>query len=735
MPNILTCFENLTLTDDQLRAALAIEDFLAGNDHVFLLKGYAGTGKTTLLGGICRYVTTLQRGSVMMAPTGRAAKVMGDKSKLPASTIHKSIYSFHDLETVEIPDEDQEGKETFQFIYKLRNDADIVSQVFIIDEGSMVSDVYSESEFFRFGSGQVLKDLLRYSKAGQANIRTQLIFIGDPAQLPPVGMAFSPALDADYFADTYKLTVRTVELEQVVRQGEQSGILALATKVRHCIKANRFNHFAITGNETDLQNLTGQEFMAAYQLTPAQKIVICYKNKTAKDLSERIRSERFGADVPPLIKGDMIVVGMNNFQLGVMNGTFGMISAVSNEILERKYTVIRKSGPISGVFRWLKVEVMFKSDDNQIQKVETWLLENFLLSDHSRLDSVESQALYVDFVIRYSAGKKYSPGFSKTPEFKEALRSDPFFNALMVKYGYAVTCHKAQGSEWPHVFVCFDYSKTPSFDPFDDEQTAKELTNSQFYRWAYTAITRSSGRLFAINPPRFSVFSKLIWIDTVLANEFLATQGIISSTIVWTDEEDLWLNQLGADQRNEPIQLKLIEVKHRLQPLGIRIEAVIQKPYQEHLTLVQEDKTVHAVLHFGGNDKFKSYQIQRGDKPVSEQVLSALNQPLSLSIERAKPTVNKKHSVQYIPAGSQPQLAILFEQVSQYTEGKTITITGIKPMAYRERYEFSRESDEAVVDFVYNDGGFFTEARPMANKCRGAQLLEDLHQLITFLKS
>ncbi len=734
MTGILSCFENLTLPDDQQRAALAIEDFLAGNDPIFLLKGYAGTGKTTLLSCICRYVATLERGVLMMAPTGRAAKVMADKSKLQAATIHKSIYNFHELETIEVSDEEKEGWQTFQFVYTLRSDADIVSQVFIIDEGSMVSDAKVESEFFRFGSGQVLKDLLRYSKAGQANVRTQLIFVGDPAQLPPVGMAFSPALDAGYFASTYNLTARSAELEQVVRQGEQSGILALATQVRHCIKANRFNHFAITANETDVQNMAWNQFMPAYQLAHTRKIVICYKNKTAKDLSERIRAELFGSDAPALQKGDMIVVGMNNFQLGVMNGTFGMISAIKDDVIERKYTVIRETGPETGVFRWQKVEVMFRGDDNQPRLVETWLLENFLLSDESRLDSVESQALYVDFVIRYKDGKKMPVGFTKTPEFKEALRDDPFFNALMVKYGYAVTCHKAQGSEWPDVFVCFDYSNTPGFDPLEDEQNVGQLTNSSFYRWAYTAITRGSSRLLAIKPPRFSVFSKLVWIDVPLATSFLATQGVDTTTIVWTATEDNWLSTLNAAGRSEPIQVKLLEIRHRLQPLGIQIQSVLQKPYQEHLTLVRAGETVQLVLHVNGNDKFKSYLIQRGDKSLAEIVRSTLNQPLSISIERATQPATVDPAVEYAPTSGQPQLAILFEQIGRYTNSKGITITGIKPMAYRERYEFKRNNDEAVIDFVYDDQGFFKEARPMANQCRGAQLLDDLHQLIHFLK-
>lgn len=242
-----------------------------------------------------------EREMLLMAPTGRAAQVMGSKTDLPPTTIHKAIYSFHELDTIETTDE--EGEETFQFIYQLRSDADIVSQVFIVDEGSMLSDHEVESEFFKFGSGRVLFDLLRFGKIGQSNVRTQLIVVGDPAQLPPVGMASSPALDEVYLMEEFKLTVSSAELQEVVRQGGESGVLELATQVRHCITANRFTHFAITDNGADIQTIAWNDFLSAYKKANARKVVICYKNKTAKDLSERIRAERFGSTARLLEKG------------------------------------------------------------------------------------------------------------------------------------------------------------------------------------------------------------------------------------------------------------------------------------------------------------------------------------------------------------------------------------------------------------------------------------------------
>ena len=181
------------------------------------------------MGGICRYITSVQKREVrLMAPTGRAARILGDKNKSASTTIHRGIYNFHKLETEEGKDEQGQILDGFQFVYTLASDADIIRQVFVIDEASMVSDAYAESEFFRFGSGYLLRDLLTFAKVGLANAHTQLIFVGDPAQLPPFGMNDSPALNETYFQETYKIHVQSAELRQVVRQGGESGVLAMA---------------------------------------------------------------------------------------------------------------------------------------------------------------------------------------------------------------------------------------------------------------------------------------------------------------------------------------------------------------------------------------------------------------------------------------------------------------------------------------------------------------------------
>jgi ATP-dependent exoDNAse (exonuclease V) alpha subunit len=186
----------LTPTSDQLNAIRRLDQFLSNDSDVFILEGYAGTGKTTLLKGVVDYLNATERKYQLMAPTGRAAKVIHQKTGHTASTVHKGIYSFEDLE--EYQSTDSTNNASFRYYFKLRNNVNVFEHVFIVDEASMLSNNLSEAEFFRFGSGYLLRDLITFSRIQTNSAKTKIIFIGDSAQLPPVGMNFSPALNEEY---------------------------------------------------------------------------------------------------------------------------------------------------------------------------------------------------------------------------------------------------------------------------------------------------------------------------------------------------------------------------------------------------------------------------------------------------------------------------------------------------------------------------------------------------------
>ena len=321
--NILKYYPD-SLSDDQKNALNKIESFLTSKTNCFLLKGYAGTGKTFLMQGLVKYFNSLGRKFTIMAPTGRAAMVIGDKTKMDAYTIHKSIYNFDELE-----DDDH----TFKFRYKLNLNGDSVNTVYIIDESSMISDIFNEDEFFVFGSGYLLKDLFSFVDF-KYRTDAKIIFIGDNAQLPPVGMSFSPALDKEYLSKTYQIETEEFEMKQIQRQQDGSGILTIATALRNCLEQNEFNRFEI-GNYADTSTHASENFDTIYfqtvnNIISENTIVITHSNKQAQDYNLAIR-QRFFPNQIDVQGGDILINTKNNYNyvVDLYNGQFLKVIEVS----------------------------------------------------------------------------------------------------------------------------------------------------------------------------------------------------------------------------------------------------------------------------------------------------------------------------------------------------------------------------------------------------------------------
>ncbi|NMB52447.1 MAG: AAA family ATPase, partial [Bacteroidales bacterium] len=484
---------------------------MKSGDSIFILQGYAGSGKTTLLKGFVEYLKSLKKKYQLMAPTGRAAKVINQKTGFESTTIHKGIYSFKELQ--EIKQGEDENSVSFLYQYKIRNNPEVHDSVLIVDEASMVSDVLNRGEFFRFGSGYLLRDLIAYGRIQEASSTSKLIFIGDPAQLPPVDMNFSPALDPQYLSKTYNVSVSQAEMKEVKRHDAGNGILLAATKIRQCLTSGYFNDFDLRENNRNIFNLAYQDYLETYKSQQNQKIIICYKNKTALDLNRAIRKDKFGDDLP-IQSSDTVIIEGNNYQLGIMNGEFAVVSEVSPSVESREvsfYTLEHKTKKIK--LTWRNISLVLPDENNQPKTVSGFILENYLYGDNCQ-KSEEQRALYVDFKTRHPKLKE------GTEEFKEAITSDKYFNCILLKYGYAVTCHKAQGGEWTNAFVFWDYAINDNFNFYTGNQPMNGRTNEMFYRWAYTAVTRASRKLFCINPPYLSSFSDMNFIDVNVQQTF-----------------------------------------------------------------------------------------------------------------------------------------------------------------------------------------------------------------------
>lgn len=498
-------FLHINLTNDQRNALEKLHTFLESDEQVFILQGYAGSGKTTLLKGFVEYLQSLEKKYQLMAPTGRAAKVIREKTNKEASTIHRGIYNFERLDTIEAENENIE-EQSYHYVFPI-NLISECENILIIDEASMVSSKESKHELFTFGTGFLLKDLLTYARSSTS--KNKLIFVGDPAQLPPVSDNKSLALDPNYFENDLHLSVQTAELTEVVRQNDNL-ILRNAEKIRNLIFSKKRNELKFDYDvESFIQSNPYDFFQHFVASFPTQKVgdgvIIAYSNGQCYHNNIAVREILFPNQLD-LIVGDIILINNNNYHtygIELFNGDLAQVVEVnSTKIAQSAPVMIDQNGKkervtISLNFKWIKIRLPHFSED-----ISCLIHYDLLNSVNRDLSIDEMKAVYINFLIRFNEEqkKRKERGLQSfkigSEEFKNSLKSDPFFNALKIKYGYSITCHKSQGGEWEKVFV--DYSGRVSLQ-------------TEPLKWCYTATTRARESVICLNSPNFGVFQKLIF--------------------------------------------------------------------------------------------------------------------------------------------------------------------------------------------------------------------------------
>jgi len=731
--NIFNHFQHINLTNDQRTAVGQVATFLEGEENIFILKGYAGSGKTTLLKGLVEYFREIDRKYQLMAPTGRAAQVINQKTGSEATTIHKGIYCFEELKEIEIQGDDNSG--SFLYFYKIRNNREVHNSVLIVDEASMVSDTLSQGEFFRFGSGYLLKDLITYSRIQQAATNTKIIFIGDPAQLPPIGMNFSPALDEKFLEERYRLKVAFTEMKEVKRQDKNNGILLSASKIRRCLTSGFFNDFDLKENGKDIFNPAYKNFLETYKSQNGTKIILAYKNRTALYLNKTIRRDKFGASLP-IQSGDTVIIGGNNYRLGILNGEFGVVTKTEINTISRNVSFYNKAGGTTSVrLTWRTIELLLPGDGGQPKSVKGYILENYLHGDNY-LKPEEQQALYIDFKKRYPQLKP------KTEEFKEAICTDPFFNCILLKFGYAVTCHKAQGGEWEHTFVFWDKGVPSHFNFFESQQSSHGKTNADFFRWAYTAITRASGKLYCINPPCFNSFSGMSFIDSHVQSAY---QELTSQTVppIEIKLEGAVLQALESFRLQDappPIQDHFLSNWHKLSKQFIDIVGWERKGYEIRYYFKRGKETAAFKFWVNGQNQFKDKFQKLPGGTNSDELFGAISKLIESPIHVK---VSRKNGEPIFPKivfdkemeEQQPFLKFLFDSLTEQIQLLNIEAVGVNHQNYRERYAFLRGTEKAVIDFEYDGNGFFGRVVPLENRCNSLKLIEDIKTSIDKLQN
>lgn len=727
---ILAHFQHLNLTNDQASVLEKLEAFIKSEERVFIIKGYAGSGKTTILKGFSEYLNSIEQKFQLMAPTGRAAKVINQKTGFESTTIHKGIYSFSDIQLLEQGDD--ENNLAFFYEYRISINPKAHETVLLVDEASMVSDILSQGELFRFGSGRLLSDLIEYSRIQEPTSKSKIIFIGDPAQLPPIGMNFSPALNKDYMKENFGLISSEGELREVKRQNSDNGILQAATKIRKCLTSGFFNDFDLRQNTEDIFNPTYQDFLSIYKTLENQKIVICYKNKTAAAINREIRIDKFGDNLP-IQPADMVIMGGNNYTLGLMNGEFGVISDASPITESRDISFFMGGKTVTVRLTWRNVTIQRPNDKNEISSVNGLMLENYLYGEND-LKPEELRALYIDFKNRHPKFKKGSN------EFIDAIRKDIYYNCILLKFGYAVTCHKAQGGEWPNTMVFWDRAEQIKFNSYKSEHDSTGKTNSDFYRWAYTAITRASNRLFCIEPPYFTSFSRMSFIDIPVQK---AIQNLTGATIPSIEVEftDILpdIQKFGLQDSPLTIQDHFIHRWYHLKKQYIDIDKFQVLGYEVRYTFTREQKTASFKYWINGQNNFK---------PNFQKIPALTNsdeffEEVAKLIEKGSPLVVNRKTSEGILAQiefdinleeEKPFLKNLFDSISHELSTEE-RIADVQHLSFRERYSFEKNKRVCVVDFEYDGDGFFGRVLPIEKKCENPELLEKIKSIVNKLKS
>lgn len=454
-------------------------------DRVFILKGYAGTGKTTLMRFLINHLNEMGKSYKLLASTGRAAKVLSNLSGKGTTTIHSLIYSFNGLN--EEPDDKWSPKvasdgQLFLTFSPVSVDEDEPSEtIYIIDEASMVSDVATmDVTQAKFGEGRVLSDLLNYDERP----KSKFVFVGDPCQLPPIEEYYSPALLKDYFRRTFDLTAQEAQLTEIMRQKGSNDIINASKAIRNLYNkapadksiygSQRLWGYLPFRNLKDIQlHHSVDDMMDDYVRNIKRNglnhsICICKSNKVCHQLSNTVR-HALGLTQRGVEKGVLLMVIQNNMPTGLMNGDM----VVVEEILPMTETRAHLT------FRQVKVKELFTGNT-----YNTLIIEEVLNLERLNLDRLQQQGLFVDFIMRMK--EKGIDAKHNKDVFYDRMYHDPYLNALRCTLGYAVTCHKSQGGEWQHAYVHMPRNIT--LNP-----------TKEAYQWIYTAMTRAKTKLHLVD--------------------------------------------------------------------------------------------------------------------------------------------------------------------------------------------------------------------------------------------
>lgn len=658
----------MQLTQQQQQVFEQVKKFLSSENSVFILRGYAGTGKTTLVKTIAEYID--QSITVMlMAPTGRAAKILKQKTGFPTTTIHKAIYNPACMVSKEVSDI---AEIEFKLVFPVIQGVDGKQVVAIVDEASMVSSHTTKHELLSFGTNNLMNDLLTFVRPSFGG---KVIFVGDPAQLPPVGESTSNALRKDFFIER-GLLVEEAELTEVLRQDDGSLILQNAMKIRELLASEKRNQLVFMQRENDVEKIDPSKFLEKYfectnnKAEANNSVVICFSNKDACQYNKEIRTRLYGKDAT-IMANDILMVTQNNYALGYMNGDTIKVFDIGWRTQQAAPVYVQQGGQkVRKIITLNFVEIGILNTRGE--RVSCMLIEDLLTNDNPSLTNDENRALYINFRMRHP---KLSPG---TKAFVDTLLTDPYYNAIRAKYGYAITAHKSQGGEWKQVFV--------------DYRGRTGLSNDCL-RWAYTSTTRAQKSLFCTNLPNITPFSKFR-IDPIqkcngMDGEFRILESPNDTPFHPTDAEDF-------------LKAKFHCIKDNMQGAPFAISNVASKPYLE----------IYHIQTPQGVDRFDLYYkaggiFQMAKASVINEYTDQIRQMLD-DERRMNMTFN------YTPSDEDHQR--LYCMMCSACDTLSIPVTNVVEHSeeYYTMFYFRTSNTYSYIKIYVNAQGAVTYAKPMS---------------------
>lgn len=657
----------ITLTENQQKVFDGIKTFIENDASVFILRGYAGTGKTTMVKHVADYIAQ-HTNVALMAPTGRAARVLTLKTGYKATTIHKAIYSGKALVT-------NGAKDLAETEFKIRfgiNAADNKT-VAIVDEASMLSSRKSEHELFSFGTDNLMDDLLTFIRPLSGG---KLIFVGDPAQLPPVSDNASQALNVAFF-EAKGLKVMQAELTEVLRQTGDSVILKNAMRIRDLLGEAKRNRLVFEEKENDVERVPAERLLPSYLEARTASgrndcVVICHTNATAARYNKDIRQALYNTENPKLRVGDILMIVQNNYNIDRMNGEFVPVLYVGENIVTQTAPVyvqecgVRKRTTIT--LRFIHVQVT----NGEGIPVDCMLSLDLLESSKPTLNIDEQRALYINFCMR---NPRLRQG---TEAFADALANDAYFNCIRAKYGYAVTGHKCQGGEWSKVFV--DY-------------TGRTGLNDDCLRWAYTATTRASKTLFFANLPHITPFTKFR-IEPIQriakSNEEFRALGVVGKSPFHRQDAPDYLHA------------KWMCINHNMEWTPYSIDRVESHNYQEIYYIKTPDGIEQYCIRYKKGGMFAKAVAMT---PTSHSVLISI----MLDDENYMPIEFEYHPSDKIHEE-------LYNLVRSACDDLSVQITNVVECksSYYVNYYFRTSYTVSSLKVYIDSSGFVTYAKPMS---------------------